>query len=227
MQAWAASSTTVTTHQTQPAYRRVRRHPERASYCVEDAYSILDEALVAHVSFTMDARPFIVPMGFGRDGNRLLLHGARGSRIYRQLAKGIPATVAVTLLDGLVLARSTFHHSMNYRSVVVFGQCEPITDIEDKDKALELLVEHIVPGRSQDARRPTRQELEATGLLAMPIEDFSIKRRSGPPVDDPADLDFPCWAGVLPTHLALGQPQPDSSGSPPPECPDYVERYRR
>jgi len=211
-------------HSAQPAHRRVRRHPERASYDVGDAYAILDEGLVAHVAFTLDGRPFVIPMGYARDGDRVLLHGAAGSRICRRLAEGIPATVAVTLLDGLVLARSTFHHSMNYRSVVVFGRCSAVTDAAEKAQALGRLVEHIVPGRSADARGPTDQELKATGLLAMPIEDFSVKRRAGPPVDDAADLDLPCWAGTLPLALCAGDPEADaqSAGS---EVPRYLAGY--
>lgn len=213
-------------HSAQPAHRRVRRHPERAGYGIEDACAILDEGLVAHVAFALDGRPFVIPMGYARDGDRILLHGAAGSRICRRLAEGIPATVAVTLLDGLVLARSTFHHSMNYRSVVVFGRCSAVTDAAEKARALDRLVEHIVPGRSADAREPTEQELKATGVLAMPIEDFSVKRRAGPPVDDEADVELPCWAGTLPLALRAGEPRADprNGGS---ELPGYLAGYER
>jgi len=208
-------------------YRRVRRHPERASYRAEDAYAILDEGLVAHVAFTLDERPFVVPMAYARDGDRLLLHGAAGSRICRRLAAGIPVSVAVTLLDALVLARSAFHHSMNYRSVVVFGRCSPVTDREAKAAALDRLMEHIVPGRSRDARAGSDKELDMTGLLGLPIEGFSVKARGGPPVDDPEDMDLPCWAGLLPLSLAPGSPAPDPAMTVGAPVPEYLARYRR
>lgn len=210
-----------------PSHRRVRRHPERASYERADAHRILDEGLVAHVGFILDDRPFVIPMGYARDGDRLLLHGAAGSRICRRLGSGIPATVAVTLLDGLVLARSAFSHSMNYRSVVVFGRFNAVTDRAEKAAALERLLEHIVPGRSADARAPNARELDATGVLAMPIEDFSVKTRRGPPVDETDDLALPCWAGVLPLTQTPGVPEPDPALGPPREPPAYVAGYRR
>lgn len=208
-------------------HRRVRRHPERASYRPEDAYAILDEGLVAHVAFTLDERPFVVPMAYARDGDALLLHGAAGSRICRRLATGIPVTVAVTLLDALVLARSAFHHSMNYRSVVVFGRCRPVTDGEAKAAALDRLLEHIVPGRGRDARAASDRELAMTGLLALPIEEFSVKARHGPPVDDAEDMALPCWAGLLPLAVEPGKPEPDPAMAADLQVPGYVARYRR
>ncbi len=209
------------------SYRRVRRHPERASYRAQDAHAILDEGLVAHVAFTLDERPYVIPMAYARDGDRLLLHGAAGSRICRRLATGIPVTVAVTLLDALVLARSAFHHSMNYRSVVVFGRCAPVTDQTEKSAALERLLEHIVPGRSRDTRAADERELAMTGLLALPIEEFSVKARSGPPVDDEEDMALPCWAGLLPLSLAPGAPAPDPAMAADLPVPEYVSGYRR
>lgn len=208
-------------------YRRVRRHPERASYRLEDACAILDEGLVAHVAFTLDERPFVVPMAYARDGDRLLLHGAAGSRICRRLATGIQVSVAVTLLDALVLARSAFHHSMNYRSVVVFGRCAPVTEGDEKSAALERLLEHIVPGRSRDARAASDRELAMTGLLALPIREFSVKARTGPPVDDAEDMALPCWAGLLPLGLAPGAPAPDPAMTAEAPVPEYLARYRR
>ena len=206
---------------------RVRQARERASYEREEAYAILDEALVCHAGFCVDGQPFVIPLLHARDGGRLLLHGAIASRFQRQAAAAMEMCVTVTLLDGLVLARSTFHHSANYRCVMVFGRVQAITDPAEKAAALERLVEHIVPGRAADAREGNRKELNATGLVAMPIEDFSIKARTGMPEDVDADLTLPIWAGVLPTGLAVGTPQVDAHTPPAVEVPEYVRLYRR
>jgi hypothetical protein len=169
--------------------------------------AILDDGLVAHVGFVHDGQPYVIPMSYVRDGDRLLLHGSGGSRLMRTLAGGVPACVTVTLLDGLVLARSVFHHSMNYRSVVALGSA---TKLEGKEKAaaLEALVEGLVPGRSREARAPNRAELAATTILAFPLDEVSAKARAGPPADDPEDLELPIWAGTIPLALAPGRPEP-------------------
>jgi len=201
----------------------VRRNPKRGVYDREVVNAILDAGLVAHVGFVHDGQPYVVPMSYARDGDRLLLHGSGGSRLMRALADGAPACVTVTLLDGLVLARSVFHHSMNYRSVVALGSA---TELEGAEKAaaLEALVEGLVPGRSREARAPDRAELAATLILAFPLDEVSAKVRSGPPVDDPADLDLPAWAGTIPLALVVGAPQPAPDVPPGVPLPDSVRR---
>jgi nitroimidazol reductase NimA-like FMN-containing flavoprotein (pyridoxamine 5'-phosphate oxidase superfamily) len=188
---------------------RVRRQPDRSRDDRAMAYSILDEGRVAHVGFAHDGQPFVIPMAYGRDGDRLLLHGAKASRLLRTTGGGVPVCVTVTLLDGLVLARSTFHHSMNYRSVVVMGTAERIEDDDERSRCLDVLVDHIVPGRSAEARGPNRVELRQTDVLTLPIDEASVKLRTGGPKDDPEDLDLPVWAGVLPLRLTPGAPIPD------------------
>jgi uncharacterized protein len=201
----------------------VRRNPKRGAYDREVVNAILDAGIVAHVGFVHDGQPFVIPMSYVRDGDRLLLHGAGGSRLMRSLASGAPACVTVTLLDGIVLARSVFHHSMNYRSVVALGSARKLEG-EEKGAALEALVEGLVPGRSREARAPDRAELSATMILAFPLDEVSAKARTGPPADDPADLELPIWAGTIPLALRAGpaEPSPDASGT---ELPPSVVRY--
>ncbi len=201
----------------------VRRNPKRGVYDRDVVHAILDAGIVAHVGFVHDGQPYVIPMSYARDGDRLLLHGAGGSRLMRTLASGAPACVTVTLLDGIVLARSVFHHSMNYRSVVALGSAKKLEGAE-KAAALEALVEGLVPGRSREARGPDRAELAATMILDFPLVEVSAKSRSGPPADDPADLELPIWAGTIPLALRAGpaEPAPDAHGS---ELPRSVERY--
>lgn len=206
---------------------RVRQASERASYERNAAYAILDEALVCHAGFCVDGQPFVIPLLHARDGDRLLLHGAIASRFQRCAALEMEMSVTVTLLDGLVLARSTFKHSANYRCVMVFGRARAVTDPGEKAAALERLVEHIVPGRTADTRESNRKELNATGVVALPIEDFSIKSRTGMPEDNVADLKSPIWAGVLPMDLTTGTPQADTHTLSSVEAPEYVKYYRR
>jgi uncharacterized protein len=189
----------------------VRRNAKRGIYDREVVHAILDAGLIAHVGFVHDGQPYVIPMSYARDGERLLLHGAGGSRLMRTLASGVPACVTVTLLDGIVLARSVFHHSMNYRSVVALGSATKLEGAE-KSEALETLVEGLVPGRSREARAPDKSELAATMILAFPLEEVSAKARSGPPADDPADVDLPIWAGTIPLALRAGpaEPAPDN-----------------
>jgi nitroimidazol reductase NimA-like FMN-containing flavoprotein (pyridoxamine 5'-phosphate oxidase superfamily) len=204
----------------------VKRLPKRARYDAAVIHGILDEGLVGHVGFEVDGQVFVIPMGYARVGDRLLLHGSKKSRLMRALGAGRDVCVTVTLLDGLVLARSVFHHSMNYRSVCVFGRSRRVTGAKARAAALEALVEQLVPGRSAEARSPNAKELAATELVEVPLEEASAKIRTGPPVDDAADLTLPVWAGVLPTTTVWGPPARATDG-PDVAAPDYVLRYTR
>jgi len=206
---------------------QVRRLPKRAVYDREAIYRILDEGLVCHVGFVVDGQPVVIPTGYGRDGDTLYVHGSAASRMLRDLAKGVEVSIAVTLLDGLVLARSAFHHSMNYRSVVIFGTAAVVEDQTTKREALRAFTEHIAPGRWQEVRPPTESELKATTVLAIPLKEMSAKVRTGPPLDDEEDYSLPVWAGVLPLELRSEQPMADSRLSALSEVPDYVRHYDR
>ena len=201
---------------------RLRRLPERGSQDLQMARDILDEARICHVGFTLKQQPYVVPMALGRDGDRILLHGSSVSRLIQKLAGGLPCCVTVTHFDGLVLARSAFHSSMNYRSLMVFGSATEVEDDAEKRRGLDRLVEHLAPGRLADLRESTRKELNATTLLSLPLETFSIKSRSGPPNDAASDLDARVWAGVIPFRPAAGPPEdaPDLMGGIVP--PDYL-----
>jgi nitroimidazol reductase NimA-like FMN-containing flavoprotein (pyridoxamine 5'-phosphate oxidase superfamily) len=188
---------------------RVKRQPDRSRDDRTLAYEILDEGRVAHVGFAVDGSPFVIPMVYGRDDDRLLLHGAKASRLLRTTGGGVPVCVTVTLLDGLVLARSTFHHSMNYRSVVIMGEAHKVEDDDERCRCLDILTDHIVPGRSAEARGPNRVELRQTEILVLPIDEASVKLRTGGPKDEPEDMDLPVWAGVVPLALTAGAPIPD------------------
>lgn len=205
----------------------VRRIASRGAYDRDTINAILDEALICHVGFVDDGQPFVMPTIHARMDDRLILHGAKASRMLRRLCEGAPACVTVTLLDGLVLARSAFHHSMNYRSVVVLGVAKEITEPKEKDDALEALVEHVVRGRWNDARRPTEAELAGTTVLALPITEASAKIRTGPPSDDEDDYALPVWAGVIPLALTSGEPEPDPLLRDGIAAPQYVAQYRR
>jgi drug/metabolite transporter (DMT)-like permease/nitroimidazol reductase NimA-like FMN-containing flavoprotein (pyridoxamine 5'-phosphate oxidase superfamily) len=189
-----------------PELTRIRQHPERASYDRTAIDAILDEGLVCHVGVVVDGRPVVIPMAYARDGERLLLHGGRTSRLIQALVDGAPACVTVTHLDGLVLARSTLQHSMNYRSVVVMGCGAEITETEAKRAALDAIVEHLIPGRSTEVRQPSPKEVDTTVVVAIPLDAASAKMRFGPPKDAPEDVDPAVWAGVLPLSLAAGAP---------------------
>ena len=203
------------------ARTEVTRHPERGVYDREAIDRILDEALICHVGFVHDGHPFVIPTIHARFGDTLFIHGSPASRMLKQLAEGVDVCVTVTLLDGLVLARSVYNHSMNYRSVVVLGRARLLRDPAEKLAALEAVVEHLVPGRWEDARQPTEKELAGTLVLALPLDEASAKVRTGPPSDFEADLELPVWAGVIPVALQAGTPE----GSPAP--PPYVVGYGR
>jgi len=206
---------------------RVRRAPRRGAYDRATIDAVLDEGLVCHMGFVVDGEPRVLPTGYARQGDRLLLHGSRTSVAMRVLAAGGQACVTVTLLDGLVLARSAFHHSMNYRSVVVLGTAVEIVEEADKLEALRVLTDHLVPGRSIDARGPSAAELALTTVVALPLEEASAKVRTGGPVDDPEDLVLPVWAGVVPLGVGHRAPIPDAQVPPGTPAPAYVTGYRR
>lgn len=206
---------------------RVRRVPKRGSYERQVIDEILAEGLICHVGFAVDGQPFVIPMSFAPFDGDLILHGSVVSRLMKTLGEGVPACVSVTHLDGVVLARSTFHHSMNYRSVVAFGTARLIEDETERAAALEALVEHLVPGRSSDARGPNERENMATAVLRFEIEEASAKVRTGPPVDDDDDLDQPVWAGVVPLELKPGTPEAAPDLPADIAQPDYVTGYRR
>jgi len=210
------------------ARTRVVREADRAVYDRDAVYRILDEGFLCHVGFSVDGQPFVIPTSYGRKDADLYIHGSAASRMLRQTQKeGVPVCITVTLIDGLVLARSVFNHSMNYRSVVVLGKATLVDDPAEKLAALRVLSEHILPGRWDDSRGPNERELKATSVLRVPIEEFSAKVRVGPPIDDEEDYAFPTWAGVLPLSLQAGLPVPDKSLSPDQGLPRYVSTYSR
>lgn len=201
---------------------QLKRLPERGSQDFELACSIIDEAKICHVGFSVEGQPYVVPMALGRSGKQLLLHGSIVSRLLKNLADGASCCVTVTHLDGLVLARSAFHSSMNYRSLMVFGTARLVDDPEEKRQGLDALVEHLAPGRMAELRESTRKELNATSLLSLPLETFSIKSRTGPPSDATSDISTPVWAGVIPLKVTDGTPvtAPDMVHEIDP--PDYL-----
>lgn len=209
------------------ARTRVVREADRAVYDRETVYRILDEGFLCHVGFSVDGQPFVIPTCYGRKDASLYIHGSAASRMLRQMKEGVGVCVTVTLLDGLVLARSVFNHSMNYRSVMILGKATLVEDPEEKLAALRVLSEHIIPGRWDDARQPNERELKATSVLRVPIEEFSAKVRTGPPTDDVEDYSFPTWAGVVPLEMKAGQVIDDPTLDPKRSAPDYVRNYSR
>jgi len=205
----------------------VVREAERAVYDREAAYRILDEGFLCHVGFVAEGQPFVIPTSYGRKDASLYIHGSAASRMLRQMKDGVPVCVTVTLLDGLVFARSIFNHSMNYRSVVILGKATLVDDPKEKLEALRLLSEHILPGRWADSRQPNERELKATSVLRLPIEEFSAKVRQGPVVDDEEDYSFPTWAGVVPLEVKAGAPIDDTRLDAKIGVPAYVRQYSR
>lgn len=206
---------------------KLKRIPDRGQYSRKAIYKIIDEALVCHVGFVIDDQPFIIPTLHARMSDELILHGAKASRMLRHVGAGQPVSVAITLLDALVLARSVFHHSVNYRSVVIFGKGRPIEEPGAKMEALRAVSAKIMPGRWSDARQPSDKELDATAVVAIPLQEASAKVRGGPPGDDPADLDLPVWAGVLPLKLQPGTPENAPNLPEGIVLPDYIRRCIR
>ncbi len=206
---------------------RIRRLPARGSHDRELIHRILDEGLVAHVGFVMDGAPFVIPMGYARDGERILLHGSAKSRLLGLLAGGVEVAVTVTLLDALVFARSAFHHSMNYRSTVILGRASPVEDPAEKLRALDVLLEKLVPGRLGETRPPNPVELKATLVASVPIREATAKCRTGPPSDDEEDLELPWWAGLVPVRTRFGPPEPAPDLRPGAATPVSASGYRR
>ncbi|RUT03409.1 hypothetical protein DSM106972_050480 [Dulcicalothrix desertica PCC 7102] len=206
---------------------QVKRLPQRADYELQTIYNILDEGLICYVGFVVNNQPFVIPTAYGRINDKLYIHGSPASRMLRSLVGAIEVCVTVTLLDGLVLARSAFHHSMNYRSVVIFGKAEIVGAESEKLEALQAFTEHVVPGRWNEVRQPTRQELQGTLVLSLPITEASAKVRTGAPNDDEADYNLPVWAGVLPLQLDVGKAVADSRLPENIEMPAYVKNYSR
>src|SRR5882724_11979884 len=212
---------------TPTARTQVKRLPKRGAYDRETVFKILDEAFVCHVGFVVEGQPYVIPTNYGRVGETLYLHGSAASRMLRTLSEGIPVCVTATLIDGLVLARSAFHHSVNYRSVVIIGTARLVEDPAEKMEALRLFTEHIMRGRWDEIRWPTEQEMKATTVLALPLEEVSAKVRSGGPIDDEEDYALPVWAGVLPIRSVPQPVVPDPRLKPGTELPAYIRGYSR
>src|SRR5215217_8016450 len=206
---------------------KLKRLPKRGYFDRETVYDILDEGFICHVGFAIDGQPFVIPTGYARAGDSLYIHGSQASRMLRALSEGIDVCVTVTLLDGLVLARSAFHHSMNYRSVLVFGRASVIEDKEEKLEALRALTDHIIPGRWAEVREPSESELKATTVLSLPLREASAKVRAGPPIDDDEDYDLPVWAGVIPLRVEAGQAVSDPRLPAKVGLPEYLHHYER
>jgi nitroimidazol reductase NimA-like FMN-containing flavoprotein (pyridoxamine 5'-phosphate oxidase superfamily) len=203
---------------------QVRRLPKRGSHDIEIIHGILDAAFLCHVGFCVNGQPFVIPTLFGREDDKLYMHGSAASRMLRELSSGIGACVTVTLVDGLVLARSAFHHSINYRSVVAFGTARKIEDAARKTHALRVISEQVIRSRWEEVREPNEQELKATSVLEFTMEEASAKVRTGGPVDEEEDYLLPVWAGVLPLSLVRGDPLPDERLAPNVRIPDYVRK---
>src|SRR5437588_5016234 len=206
---------------------RVTREPQRAVYEREAAYRILDEGFICHVGFSLEGQPFVIPTSYGRAGDNLYLHGSVASRMLRAMKEGVPVCITVTLVDGLVLARSVFNHSMNYRSVVALGTATLVDVPTEKLAALRAFTEKIVPHRWDDVRQPSEKELKATSILRLPLTEVSAKMRSGPVKDDEEDYALPIWAGVVPLHLQAEAPIRDERCDPAIPVPPYATNYRR
>ncbi len=206
---------------------KLGRIPARGSFDKETIYSILDEAFICHVGFTVDGKTFVIPTSYGRLGDKLFIHGSSISRMMKNLSEGIDICVTVTLVDGIVLARSVFHHSMNYRSVVIFGKAKLVESNEEKMNALEAFTEHIVKGRWDDSRIPNEKELNVTTVLSLEIDEASAKIRTGDPIDDAKDYELDYWAGVVPLKLKPGEPIDDAKLGEGIEKPDYLFNQKR
>ncbi len=204
---------------------QVKRLPKRGKYERETVHQILDSGIVCHVGFNVDGQPYVIPTNYGRAGDTLYIHGSAASRMLRTLSEGIPVCITVTHLDGLVLARSAFHHSVNYRSVVILGIAKLVEDPAEKREALRIFTEQVMKGRWDDVRQPTEQELKGTTVLSVALEEVSAKVRTGGPVDDEADYALPVWAGVLPLETIAKAPIPDALRQADVAAPEYLKNY--
>lgn len=209
------------------ARTQIKRLPKRGHYDRETVNQILDTAFVCHVGFSVDGQPYVIPTNYGRSGDILYLHGSAASRMLKTLSAGVPVCVTVTHVDGLVLARSAFHHSVNYRSVVILGTARLLDDPAEKMEALRIFTDHVMKGRWDDVRQPTEQELKATTVLALSLEEVSAKVRTGGPNDDEPDYALPVWAGVLPLETVAKEPIPDPQRKSDPLIPQYLKNYSR
>ena len=205
----------------------IHRLPARGHYDRQTIYGILDEALICHVGFAHAGQPYVIPINFARLGDSIVLHGAKASRLLKHIAAGNPICLEATIVDGLVLARSVFHHSVNYRSVVLFGRGRLVEENDEKLAALEAVTEHLIPGRWRDARLPNRKELDSTSVVSIPIEEASAKVRVGPPIDDEEDYTLPVWAGVLPLQERASTAVRDERQTEDAPLPDYLVNYSR
>ncbi len=205
----------------------LKRLPARGVYDRELVCKILDEGFICHIGFAVDGKPFVIPTGYARIGDKLYVHGSQASRMLRTLKAGVDVCLTVTLVDGLVLARSAFHHSINYRSVVVFGRAALVDDAGEKLAALFAFSEHVIPGRWADVREPTEQELKATTVLSLPLAEVSAKVRTGPPLDDEEDYGLPVWAGVIPLRLVADPAVADPRLPAEIQLPSYAQKYKR
>ncbi len=208
-------------------HTKIRRVPQNAVFDRAEIYAILDEALIAHFSIVDEGRPFVLPMIYGRKGDEVFVHGSVGSRMMRALAEGCRTCMTVTLVDGLVLARSLFHHSMNYRSVVALGQATLLEDSLDRMQALRVISDHVLPGRWEEARAPSESEMKKTMVVSFPLDEMSAKVRTGPPGDEPEDYALSHWAGVLPLSVTRGKPIPDARLGQGVAIPDSVLMHPR
>jgi nitroimidazol reductase NimA-like FMN-containing flavoprotein (pyridoxamine 5'-phosphate oxidase superfamily) len=205
----------------------LKRLPKRGNFEREAVNKILDEGFVCHVGFVVEGRPVVIPTGYGRSGDKLYIHGSAASRMLRALSEGIDVCVTVTLLDALVLARSAFHHSLNYRSVVVFGRARIVEDEDEKMEALRVFTDHVMRGRWEESRQPNQKELRATTVLSLSLVEASAKIRTGPPIDDEEDMTRDVWAGELPLRVTTGEAVPDPQLQEGIELPQYIRGYTR
>lgn len=212
---------------THTARTTLKRLPQRGAFDRESINQILDEGFVCHVGFAVDGQPCVIPTGYARAGDRLFIHGSQASRMLRTVGQGIEVCLTATLIDGLVLARSAFHHSMNYRSVVVFGRALVVDEREEKLAALRTLSEHMIPGRWDDVREPNERELQLTTVLSLPLNEASAKVRTGPPLDDEEDYELDVWAGVIPLRLVAEEPVDDPRSKAALAPPEYARQYER
>jgi len=212
---------------TQTERTKLKRLPKRGHFDRETVYGILDEGFICHVGFAPEGQPVVIPTGYARDGDKLYIHGSQASRLLRTLSGGVDACVTVTIIDGLVLARSAFHHSMNYRSVVIFGRATLVEDREEKMAALFALSEHFIRGRWAEVREPTEVEMKQTTVLSLPLVEASAKIRTGPPLDAEEDYAMNVWAGVIPLRLVAGEPIADPLLPEGIQVPTYARDYKR
>lgn len=206
---------------------KLKRIPKRGSFDREIVYKILDEAFICHIGFSVDGQTFVIPTAYGRKDNLLYVHGSAASRMMREISKGIDVCLTVTLVDGLVLARSAFHHSINYRSVVIFGKAEIVESEAEKNDALFAFTEHLIKGRWAEIREPNAKELKGTTVLKLEINEASAKMRAGNPIDDDEDMNLDVWAGVIPLEIKAGKPIDDDLLRENIEVPEYVKNYKR